>query len=115
MTKIEKGDDRKGGRPLCALCGRVLGAQAERHHLVPKSEGGRETVPVHPICHRKIHSTLTERELAVLYPTPERLRDHPDIARFLKWIAKKPPDFFKRTRGAADKRTRQDRRLRQRG
>ena len=79
--------------PSCALCGRPLGVKVEWHHLVPRSEGGRATAPVHPICHRTIHATLANAELARLYADPAMLRAHPDIARFLRWIADKPADF----------------------
>lgn len=82
----------------CAICGRPLGRRREKHHLVPKSEGGRETVAVHPICHRKIHSLFSERELAVFFDTPGKLASHPEMARFIRWLAGKPPDFHKRTR-----------------
>lgn len=82
----------------CALCGRPLGRRIEWHHIVPKSEGGRDTVPVHPICHRAIHATVSNAELARLYPTFEQLREHEDIRRFVTWIADKPPDFHAPTR-----------------
>lgn len=82
----------------CALCGRALGRRIEWHHVVPKSEGGRDTVPVHPICHRTIHASVGNAELARVYPTIERLRERPDIARFIAWIAGKPPDFHAPTR-----------------
>ena len=85
---------------ICALCARPLGKRVEKHHLVPKTEGGRETVLVHPICHRKIHAVFSERELAVAYQTPEKLRCHPDIAKFIVWLAGKPVDFHKRTEPA---------------
>ena len=77
----------------CALCGRPLGRKIEWHHVVPKSQGGRETVPLHPICHRAIHANLSNKELARLFPTIETLREREDIGAFLKWIANKPPDF----------------------
>ncbi len=48
----------------CVLCERPLGAAVEWHHLVPKSEGGRETAPIHPICHRTIHANASNAELA---------------------------------------------------
>jgi hypothetical protein len=51
------------------------------------------TVPVHPICHRTIHATLGNAELARRYADADALRAQPDIARFLVWIADKPPDF----------------------
>jgi dienelactone hydrolase len=82
----------------CALCGRRLGARIEWHHVVPKSEGGRETVPLHPICHRAIHASADNAELARLYATLDPLREREDIRRFLAWIADKPPDFHAPTR-----------------
>ncbi|WP_420136652.1 HNH endonuclease [Sphingomonas sp.] len=82
----------------CALCDRPLGQAVEQHHLVPKSEGGTQTVPVHPICHRTIHAFVTNRELAASYPTMDQLRARDDVARFLRWIAGKPPSFRAPTR-----------------
>lgn len=84
----------------CALCERPLGAKVEWHHLVPKAEGGRATAPVHPICHRTIHALVSNRELATDYAEVERLRARPDIGRYLRWIAGKPPDFHAPTRRA---------------
>jgi 5-methylcytosine-specific restriction endonuclease McrA len=82
----------------CALCGRPLGRRVEWHHVVPKSEGGRETAAVHPICHRAIHAAASNKDLARRFRTLESLRDQQDIARFLNWIANKPPDFHAPTR-----------------
>ena len=84
--------------PVCALCLRPLGARVEWHHPVPKSEGGSETVPVHPICHRAIHAHVSNHELAAAYADLEVLRAREDMQRFLRWIAKKPPDFHAPTR-----------------
>ncbi len=61
---------RSGPPPTCALCERPLGRRVEWHHLVPKSEGGRITAPVHPICHRTIHATLANHDLALAYADP---------------------------------------------
>jgi 5-methylcytosine-specific restriction endonuclease McrA len=77
----------------CGLCGRPLGRRVEWHHVIPKSQGGRETIPLHPICHRAIHANVSNKELARLYPTIEALKGRADIATFLTWIAGKPPDF----------------------
>ncbi len=82
----------------CFLCGRPLGRRVEWHHPVPKSRGGRDVVPIHPICHRTIHATLSNRELADKHVSADALRAHPDIARFLAWIADKDPDFHAPTR-----------------
>jgi len=70
----------------------------ERHHVVPKSEGGTQTVPVHPICHRTIHAFVANRDLASSYDTMDRLRERDDIRQYLRWIAGKPPDFRAPTR-----------------
>lgn len=89
---------RKPEEVSCALCGRLLGHHAEWHHVLPKSEGGTETVPMHPICHRTIHAFVENHEIATSYPTMNQLREREDVRRFLNWIADKPPDFHVPTR-----------------
>ncbi|WP_242125345.1 HNH endonuclease [Sphingobium sp. Sx8-8] len=79
--------------PACWLCRRPLGRRVEWHHPVPKSWRGRDRVPVHPICHRAIHAHLGNAELARGYSDADALRAHPGLARFLVWVANKPPDF----------------------
>ena len=87
------------GEPLsCFLCGRPVGERVQWHHVVPKSRGGRETAPVHPICHKTIHATLTNKELERGYATAEALRAHPQIGKFLQWVNGKEPDFHAPTR-----------------
>ncbi|HEX4330409.1 MAG TPA: hypothetical protein VH105_26735 [Burkholderiales bacterium] len=90
----------------CPLCGRPLlpGPTTDEHHLVPKSQRGREKFLVHRICHTKIHATLTEKELALRYNTWEALRAHPQIAAFVAWVQNKPPGFMGRNIRAHDKR-----------
>jgi hypothetical protein len=83
----------------CPLCERPIPlAQLDAHHLVPKSRGGVQTVNLHRICHRQIHALLTEVELERLYSSIERLKAHPEIARFIEWVKYKPDDFCERTR-----------------
>ncbi|MEM9723908.1 MAG: HNH endonuclease [Pseudomonadota bacterium] len=86
---------------ICALCERPIPphARQSRHHLTPKLRGGSQgpTVRLHQICHNEIHAALTETELARDYADPERLRAHPRLARFIAWIANKPPDFHGRS------------------
>ena len=73
------------------------GPSVDRHHVVPKAAGGRETVWLHRICHRKVHSVLDERTLAAAYASIDALRQHPEIARFIHWVRKTPPEFYART------------------
>ncbi|WNO55093.1 HNH endonuclease [Stakelama saccharophila] len=99
MAEAEASQRKEEAEPdRCALCGRVLGRRVEWHHLVPKSRGGRRTVALHPICHRTIHAHCRNSELAALNGDLAALRAQPDIARFLDWIAGKPPDFHAPTR-----------------
>ncbi|WP_299193432.1 HNH endonuclease [uncultured Erythrobacter sp.] len=82
----------------CWLCGRPLGARIEWHHPVPKSKKGRETVPVHPICHQTIHANFTNAELARIGLDREAVSARDAVANFLAWIANKPSDFHAPTR-----------------
>ena len=81
----------------CALCDRPLGTRTEWHHVVPRSQGGRETAPLHPICHRAVHAAAPNAELARLGEL-DAVRALPDVARFLQWVADKPADFHAPTR-----------------
>ena len=86
----------------CFLCGRPLGSRVEWHHPVPRSRGGRHTEPVHPICHRFIHATFTNKELERTFASADALRAHPEIQAFLRWIEDKDPDFHAPTRRRKD-------------
>jgi hypothetical protein len=84
----------------CPLCGRklVAGRSVNRHHLVPRSRNGRDTVALHRICHAAIHAGLTEKELERRYNTIESLCDHPQLSRFIAWVRHKPAEFWVLTR-----------------
>jgi len=77
----------------CPLCGRVMvmGESLNEHHLIPRAHGGTEKFFLHRICHSKIHSVLSERELAESFATFEKLQQHPEIASFILWVRKQPP------------------------
>lgn len=82
----------------CALCQRPLGSLTEWYHPVPKSEGGRDTVPLHPICHRAIHAAFDNGQLARIGTDLVALRRNDALVPFLRWIARKPLDFHAPTR-----------------
>ncbi|WP_136442868.1 HNH endonuclease [Pacificoceanicola onchidii] len=96
--------------PICPLCLRHIPAEAKQslHHLIPKLKGGKggPTVLLHQICHSEIHAVFTEAELAREYSTVEALRAHPRMAKFLSWVAKRPPTFHARSAGGRRKRSR---------
>jgi hypothetical protein len=84
---------------VCPLCGRDIPEdQRDAHHLIPKSRGGRQTELLHRICHRQIHALFSEAELESRYSTVEALVAHPEMAKFIAWVSKKPPGFFDGTR-----------------
>ncbi|WP_204112747.1 HNH endonuclease [Shimia biformata] len=89
--------------PICPLCGRPIPADVpqSQHHLIPKLKGGKggPTVRLHQICHNEIHATLTEAELARDFATIAALRAHPRLAKFIRWVQKRPPGFKSRTPG----------------
>jgi hypothetical protein len=82
----------------CWLCARPMGENIEWHHPIPKSRGGRERQPVHPICHQTIHALFSNSDLEKRYSTPAALMAHDEIGRFVSWIANKPPDFHAPTK-----------------
>jgi hypothetical protein len=96
--------------PVCPLCLRPIPPEARQslHHLVPKLRGGAggPTVRLHQICHNEIHATLSETELARSYNTAEALRGHPRLAKFIRWVATKPPTFHSRSSGTGRRRKR---------
>ncbi len=89
--------------PVCPLCGRPIPADVRQsqHHLVPKLRGGKggPTVLLHQICHNEIHAALSETDLARNYKTIEALKAHPRLAKFIRWVAKRPPEFHSRSPG----------------
>lgn len=96
--------------PICPLCRRPIPADVPQslHHLIPKLKGGKggPTVLLHHICHKEIHATLTEAELARDYASIEALRTHPRLMKFIAWVAKRPPEFLSKTTGGMRKRRR---------
>ncbi len=94
----ESGDNQSLGP--CPVCGRelVAGMSVDRHHWLPKSRGGKEAAPLHLICHRKIHSLFSRKELAGEYGTPEAVRCHPEMHKFIKWVRRQPLEMVDRHR-----------------
>ena len=76
----------------CLICARDLerAKNVSKHHLIPKSKGGRNTatILIHNICHQKIHSVFTEKELRDEYHIVEKIIAHEEMTKFIKWVAK---------------------------
>lgn len=78
-----------------------MGEQIQWHHPVPKAKRGRITVPVHPICHRTIHANFSNSELGRMGADREAVLSHEAVAKFVAWVANKPPDFHAPTKGGS--------------
>lgn len=95
---------------ICPLCSRPLGDHlVEAHHLIPRTFKGRETIDLHRICHQKIHTTFSERELLRHYHTVERLLEHEQIKVFVNWVKNKPLDFYVKNDDSADRKKKRKR------
>jgi hypothetical protein len=77
----------------CWLCGRVTGKTIVWHHPVPKSRGGRDVVPMHPICQKTLITNFTNSELQRHGMDVEALLATPIVRKFVDWVANKDPDF----------------------
>lgn len=80
---------------ICSLCGRKLGnILIDKHHLVPKTFGGKDIIILHRICHVYIHRIFSERQLQKYYHTVERILTDEKVQRFVDWVQTKPLDFY---------------------
>lgn len=95
---------------ICPLCDRPIPKNVKQslHHLIPKLKGGKggPTVLLHHICHREIHASLSEAELARDFSTIEALKTHPRLEKFIAWVGKRPPGFMSKVPGGMRKRQR---------
>lgn len=85
----------------CPICRRNLGTKnISKHHLLPKSQGGKhsETILIHNICHQKIHSLFTAKDLKANFDTVEKLTANEQMQKFIKWVAKKDPSFYQKNK-----------------
>ena len=84
----------------CELCRRQVPRRLiTQHHVKPKSEGGKHShkSPLCKPCHKQVHATFSNKELAKLYADMGALRAAESLQPFLKWIAKQNPDRNFRT------------------
>lgn len=104
---------KKASLGPCPICDRDMpddSAICDKHHFLPKCRGGVETQYVHRICHRKIHSLFTEKELEKDYHDPIRVRAHPEMAKFIAWVQKKLPEYNDHSITSNDKRRKKGKR-----
>ncbi|GAB5443348.1 MAG: hypothetical protein Fues2KO_36970 [Fuerstiella sp.] len=74
----------------CPLCERMV-FRTSAHHLLPKSRGGKVTLDVCLDCHEMIHALFPNKQLERQLNSVEQLREHPEFAKFLKWVRRRDP------------------------
>ena len=91
----------KGTLGTCELCQRYE-MELTFHHLIPKmmhskkwckrmftrEEQKTRGANLCHDCHPNIHKYITERDMARIYNTIEKLLEHPEVSKFVTWVAK---------------------------
>lgn len=78
----------------CKICGRLTPLEyVERHHLVPKSRKGKDTIIVCRSCGSQVHKLFSNKKLAKLYNNLDAILADERIQKWIKWIRNKPNDF----------------------
>ncbi|MCA9112908.1 MAG: HNH endonuclease, partial [Planctomycetaceae bacterium] len=76
----------------CVICEHAYPrSRLTKHHLVPKSRSGTETVLTCRDCHRQIHALFSEKELERQYGTLELLLGAEALQPWITWIRKRQP------------------------
>lgn len=82
---------------VCELCDRTL-AKLTVHHLIPRQKTKRQkqdpgpTCLICSACHRQIHTLFDNHHLAKELNSLEALKNDPQMAKFLAWVAKQDPE-----------------------
>ena len=78
MNKINK----------CVFCGLIT--KCNKHHIIPRAVGGKETIDTCQTCEEYIHRTWSHRELRDTYNNVEAILTNEGFQKFLKWRRKQP-------------------------
>jgi hypothetical protein len=73
----------------CQLCG--LSTLTRKHHLIPKSKGGTDTVDICETCESFIHKTWSHNQLRDTYNNLNSILSDEKFQKFLKWRKKQNP------------------------
>ena len=75
----------------CELCERS-DIKLTKHHLIPREEGGTEKdiVMICSDCHRQIHASYSNQELALRLVSIEALKSDEKLKKFIRFIKKQP-------------------------
>ena len=81
----------------CELCEREMD-KLTVHHLIPRQKTKRKKVEPGPTinicssCHKQIHTLFDNTRLAVELNSIERLKNEPQMHKFISWVKKQDPN-----------------------
>jgi hypothetical protein len=73
----------------CELCNLIVNTR--KHHLIPKSKGGKTTIDCCETCENFLHKTWSHNELRDTYNNVKTILADVKFQKFLKWRLKQPP------------------------
>jgi len=75
---------------ICPFCSRLTPIEfQEKHHLIPKSKKGRETILCCCSCGDMIHQIFTIKDLNKKYNSVESIKNNDKFQKWIQWISKK--------------------------
>jgi hypothetical protein len=90
LQSLRLGTNDSPSEFVCPFCQRS-GARKTKHHLIPKSKGGKNTLDICRDCHKAIHACFSHKELAKEYHTIEKLLTRESFRKMVGFIAKQHP------------------------
>lgn len=77
---------------FCEVCESLITGKAHKHHVKPRSEGGRkgQKVLCCAPCNTQVHMLFTNKELAKM--TFQELLKTPAMRKWIAWRRKHPSD-----------------------
>ena len=81
----------------CELCEREV-EKLTVHHLIPRQNTKRkkiepgQTINICSGCHKQIHTLFDNMRLATELNSLERLKNEPQMWKFLSWVRKQNPN-----------------------
>ena len=89
----------------CPLCLREV-EQVSDHHLIPKSRGGKETLPICLDCHNAVHAFFTNKELELIYNSVDVLLTNEKFYKHIQWLSKQSTSKRHKSKRVKNKRKR---------
>lgn len=78
---------------MCPICERhIPDYLMTKHHLIPRSKGGKDIEFICLACHNQIHLLFSNRELESNLNNVQKIQNHTKMKSFIQWIRKRPAE-----------------------